>query len=97
MKIYGKSAAYIDTIFKKDQNGRYTKDALFYQDILSYYLVINPLITTNNRFYLLDLKKWLVENNLEIKEYFQDSKSHTSLSKKCISKKDKLHESLMTW
>lgn len=83
MKVYGKNAAYIDAIFRKDQDGHYTKDALFYQDILRYYFVINPSITTtDNRFHLLDLKRWVVENNLEINEYFQDSRSHTSLSNK---------------
>lgn len=82
MKAYGPNTTYIDTIFKRDQDGLFTKDALFYQDILRYYFVINTVITANNGFRLLELKKWIVENNLEIKKYFQDSKSHTSQSNK---------------
>ncbi|HKG86745.1 MAG TPA: hypothetical protein VKA95_00355 [Nitrososphaeraceae archaeon] len=91
MKAYDKNTAYINAIFKRDQNGHYTNDALFYQDILRYYFVINPAITANNRFRLLDLKKWIVENNLEIKEYFQDSRNHTSPSNKVHIKEGQIN------
>lgn len=91
MKTYVKNTGYLDAIFERDQEGHYTKAAIFYQDILRYYFVINPPITGNKWFRLLDLEKWLVKNNLQIKEYFQDSRSHTSPSNKVHIKKEQIN------
>jgi hypothetical protein len=81
----------IDAIFQRDEHGHYTKHALFYQDILRYYFIINKTISENNHFHLRDLQKWIVENNLEMVKYFQGPKSHTSPSNKIHIKEGQIN------
>ena len=74
----------ISSIFEKE-NHVYTKDALFSQDILRYFLHINQDWQENKPFRLRDLQLWIVENNAEISEQYHGYKgrpSHIVNSKK---------------
>jgi RNase P subunit RPR2 len=72
----------LNLIFKKDEKGNYTKDALLYQDILRYYVERkkeNP--NYDGSFKHRELAKWLMNNNYEFKNrYRQDSSKHTTIS-----------------
>jgi hypothetical protein len=72
----------LDLIFKKDEEGHYTKDARLYQDILRYYVERKKEDPNyDGCFKHRELAKWLVNNNHEFKNrYTQDSTKHTSIS-----------------
>ena len=66
----------ISAIFQKDKEGKYTDNALLYQNIL-HYSIINEKqnqSNTNTTFKVWDLAKWLIENNVEFANYYKDPK-----------------------
>jgi hypothetical protein len=76
----------IFSVFEKDDNKIYTKDALLLQDVLRYFLVNNQNLLESRPFELRNLQLWIVENNREIIEEYQGSKGHTSASNKVHAK-----------
>jgi hypothetical protein len=78
----------ISSIFENDEQGNYTKDALLYQDIIHYYLILGG---TDKRFRLRELQRWLVQNNREIIDFYQDSKSHTKISNRIHAKEGRIN------
>jgi hypothetical protein len=66
---------YIDinkAIFEKVEGSReYTKDSLMYQDILKYGIK-HPY---ENGFRFTEIAKWLMRNNIEMKNYYADNKT----------------------
>jgi hypothetical protein len=70
---------YIDinkAIFEKVERSReYTKDSLMYQDILKYGIK-HPY---ENGFRFTEIAKWLMRNNIEMKNYYVDNKSRTPM------------------
>jgi hypothetical protein len=71
VKIQSKKPS-IQTIFEKDQDGLFTKDALFYQDILSY-----PFRTGQRKFKLREIGIWLLKHNLKLIQDYEVPKNHT--------------------
>ena len=64
---------HIDQIFEKAiDNDSFTKDALFYQDLLNYSLVINPSMFDDVSFRIREMENWIVQNNNEIVNYYKD-------------------------
>jgi hypothetical protein len=82
---------YISDLFERDKNNNYTKSALLYQDIFRYYFVINKTLSENIPFRLRELQNWIVRNNLEIIEYYQGSKSHTSISNRIHAREERIN------
>jgi hypothetical protein len=81
----------IGSVFERDDNEIYTKDALLLQDVLRYFLVINQNLLESIPFELRNLQLWIVENNREIIEEYQGSKSHTSASNKVHAKESQIN------
>ena len=81
----------IDSIFEKNNQRNHTNDALLCQDILLYFGVINKTVLDNNSFVLRELQKWMVQNNKEIREYYQGSDSHTSVSNRIHAKEPRIN------
>jgi len=86
----GNQIVYISDIFERDKNNNYTKSARLYQDILGYNFVINETLE-NGTFRLRDLQSWIVKNNLEIIDYYQGSKSHTSISNRIHAREERIN------
>jgi hypothetical protein len=68
----------IGSVFEKDDNEIYTKDALILQDVLRYFLVINQNPLENRPFVLRDLQLWIVNNSREITEQYPGYKGRPS-------------------
>jgi len=70
---------YIDinkAVFEKVEKSReYTKDSLMYQDILEYGIKHSD----QRGFRFTELAKWLMRNNIEMKNYYVDNKSRTPM------------------
>jgi hypothetical protein len=78
---------FLNLIFERDANGKYTNNALLYQDILEYFFeTINNSGTKNNGtygspdgFFFNDLAGWLVtKKNAEFVSYYTDFNSRVS-------------------
>jgi hypothetical protein len=77
----------IQTIFRKNKNGEYTRDALLYHDILRY--SVNELKPTegNLSFKIWELTEWLISHNLEfVSDYGSPSSRHFTKSNKVESR-----------
>ena len=74
----------ISSVFQNDDDGA------MLQDILRYFSV-NPNTSENTPFELRSLQLWIVENNREIIEEYQDSKGHTSASNKVHAKESRIN------
>lgn len=71
----------INYVFKKDENGHYTKSALLYQDILRYAIFRKKDNASDDPFRHWDLAEWLVMNNNEfINRYKGSSDRHTTIN-----------------
>jgi hypothetical protein len=70
---------YIDinrAIFEKVEGSReYTKDSLMYQDILKYGIKHSD----QHGFRFTEIAKWLMRNNVQMKNYYVDNKSRTPM------------------
>lgn len=84
----------IHTIVEKDEGSytKYTKRALFYQDILRYYFVIKE--TNMGPFKDRKLTYWLLENNQELKSDHVDSDKHTAPSKRMEYRLERVQRSV---
>jgi hypothetical protein len=63
----------IRTIFEKNDDNSFTKEALFYQNILEY-----PIKTGKNEFKLRSVGNWLLEFNDELIKRYDPDKRHSS-------------------
>jgi hypothetical protein len=70
----------IAAIFQKDEEGNYTKDALLYQDILKYSIVIKDENSDNNSFRDRQLTRWLIGYNQDFVNYYKGSDSHIKMN-----------------
>ena len=66
-----KDSPGIKAIFERDKEGNYTKDALLYQDILHYSIVIED----GNSFRERELARWLMTRNQEFANEFKGNKT----------------------
>ena len=83
---------YIDQIFEKAKdNDSFTKNALFYQDLLNFSFAINPSIFDVIPFRLTKIQNWMVENSNEIVEYYKDlSTKNTPRSKRVSYRRERI-------
>jgi hypothetical protein len=80
----------LKSIFEKDQNGKYTIEALLYQDILRF-----PIKTNCKKFKFWELGRWLIYNNAEFcQAYDRDltysSKKNTTITYAVLKKQDRI-------
>lgn len=87
----------ISAILQKDKEGKYTDNALLYQDIL-HYSIINEKqnqSNTNTTFKVWDLAKWLIENNVEFANYYKDSpRSHTTMNNRIEARMERIKDKI---
>lgn len=82
----------LHTIFERNGNGNFTKNALLYQDILLYYSKVIEKNTDDKRsFTLRNLQRWLMKNNHEFIEKYSGSKSHTSISNRISNRQRRIN------
>lgn len=83
---------HIDEIFEKAaDNHSFTKDALFYHDVLNYSFAINPSIFNGVPFRLSEIQNWMVQNSKEIVEYYKDlSTRNVPISKRVSYRKERI-------
>jgi hypothetical protein len=89
-----KPLPYIDinkAIFEKVEGLReYTKDSLMYQDILTYGIK-HPY---ENGFRFTEIAKWLMRNNIEMKNYYADNKSRTPMYARIGNRRQRIESCL---
>jgi hypothetical protein len=88
-KIHG-----IHEIFQRDNDGSYSQNARLYQDILKYFLI--PKDDNNNdTFRFWDLAKWLMKNNEEFVNYYQDFPTrNVTMSNRIEARKNRIKSKL---
>lgn len=89
-----KPLPYIDinkAIFEKVEGLReYTKDSLMHQDILKYGIK-HPY---ENGFRFTEIAKWLMRNNIEMKNYYADNKSRTPMYARIGNRRQRIESCL---
>jgi hypothetical protein len=82
------SSFHLGTVFEKDANGRYTARARLYHDILSYALADRP----RRVFLFNDLAKFVIQKNLEYRDYYSGSKAHVPMSARIANRRDTIQK-----
>lgn len=78
-------------IFEKVEGLReYTKDSLMHQDILKYGIK-HPY---ENGFRFTEIAKWLMRNNIEMKNYYADNKSRTPMYARIGNRRQRIESCL---
>ena len=86
-------------LFDKTPDGRYTNDALLYQDIIQYVFEKTELIVNENpklfAFFFNELAGWLVmKKNTEFISYYSDSKSKVNMSNRIAFRRNRIKKCL---
>jgi hypothetical protein len=86
-----KTAANLSVFFRFESYDKaqsryiYSKSALLYQDILRYFEIV-----LDRPFKFNEVARWLVENNKEFREFYQDSDKHTSVSNRIAARRQRI-------
>jgi hypothetical protein len=83
----------LNLLFEKKQEGSYTSDARMYHDMIRYYSKIGD---ESKPFSLRQLQKWLIENNQDIIQSFQDFAGKTTLANRIKAKRDQIERRFKT-
>ncbi|HEY6885449.1 MAG TPA: hypothetical protein VI278_15555 [Nitrososphaeraceae archaeon] len=85
----------VNYVFRKDENGYYTKPALLYQDILRYAIFRKKENPSNDPFTHRDLATWLMSNNREfIDRYKGSSDKHTTINNRIGNTQQRTKDSI---
>ena len=90
-----KDSPHLSMIFEKDPNGKYTRDALLYQDILQYIFARDSKYASREPevFVFDELAGWLVmEKSQEFKNDYQDFASRTPKYRRINAKRRKIQK-----